>query len=753
MCLSDRKIAFRTLLAHYDNSFANDQRHSSGFIQRVVMDEAGSKALKLDPALTSTDLGAVAADLGRAIVNNGRLAKSFVDIELMEGQLVVTFDKDVNVAMASQVCGTVGEVGRLCKPGDNIGESIVSDVLMLAINPTQVRVESAKQRFLHPLDEASVGKIDKVVWAKAEAQTVKTYGDIRDKDPKKFYAITMSIYKTMKHITEARHPKPHETPAALRLRLRTAKSPDDLASVYNDATHPGLYRGCDDYQEVSKIAKTAHETLKSKHAGKWHEDEEGRLRVKGIKEAKAEKDDEEKGEKDDKGEKWSADVDTKWHPPEGTFEKSGKAIAATLLKAGKKHAMQRLNFYKNRAGKNLSDERRAALDAAQEIIHNATVKESLAPPPEKCDITESVKHHAVAKTLKDAGFDGNTLFTSPAEGWAHLYSAMGKHGLTLNTDDVGNSLNSRGDHGSHLLPIHKMNPDGTTTPTGVHLYVARTSGVGDGEGVDSDDRPIKGKHEFIAYTTKKLKEDMDINESGPRQYKTVILNHPLEGVHPAVVHSLLNGAYDPYPSGGGKIGSRKVVHPPGVMRLRINAGKLNDFMDAVKGAPGHSVNVVESAQSETDAKDPIETLYTYAYGVESWNSLDEGARGDLALAHMMRAFALPNVKGARTSTKHASFDEVLARGVAASKAARTAQAHQDAIEEVAFALYANFGDSVQALVQEVCQCPGVKPVLMESVDQQADALQHAARILLMSKGAVPPEVQAAMDAWIAENPE
>lgn len=75
----------------------------------------------------------------------------------------------------------------------------------------------------------------------------------------------------------------------------------------------------------------------------------------------------------EKGEKWSGDIKTKWSPPEGTFTKSSKEIASVLAKASSdlKQAMGRLNFYLNRAGKNLSDKDRKRIEAAKPLLRKA----------------------------------------------------------------------------------------------------------------------------------------------------------------------------------------------------------------------------------------------------------------------------------------------------------------------------------------------------------------------------------------------
>ncbi len=68
--------------------------------------------------------------------------------------------------------------------------------------------------------------------------------------------------------------------------------------------------------------------------------------------------------------KWSADVKTDWHPPKGFFEQSADAIAQGLKKVSDSsaQAMARLNFYINRAGSNLTAERKAVLEEAKKKL-------------------------------------------------------------------------------------------------------------------------------------------------------------------------------------------------------------------------------------------------------------------------------------------------------------------------------------------------------------------------------------------------
>jgi len=75
--------------------------------------------------------------------------------------------------------------------------------------------------------------------------------------------------------------------------------------------------------------------------------------------------------------RWSAKVKTdSTKPAPGIFKKSAKQIAANLEKKsvspkGPGQAMQMLSFYENRGGKNLSSERKQALEGAKKILRTA----------------------------------------------------------------------------------------------------------------------------------------------------------------------------------------------------------------------------------------------------------------------------------------------------------------------------------------------------------------------------------------------
>jgi len=68
---------------------------------------------------------------------------------------------------------------------------------------------------------------------------------------------------------------------------------------------------------------------------------------------------------------WSGAVKAKKHPPEGLFaEGTPDEIKAWLKKSHKDNAdaIKSLNFYINRAGKNLSSDRKAVLDHVKKSL-------------------------------------------------------------------------------------------------------------------------------------------------------------------------------------------------------------------------------------------------------------------------------------------------------------------------------------------------------------------------------------------------
>lgn len=82
-----------------------------------------------------------------------------------------------------------------------------------------------------------------------------------------------------------------------------------------------------------------------------------------------------------KKKRWSASVHTdSTHPPEGLFKKSAPEIARSLASKkvspkGPASGMRMLNFYINRAGKNLPASRKAELQRAKRLLSERIKKE------------------------------------------------------------------------------------------------------------------------------------------------------------------------------------------------------------------------------------------------------------------------------------------------------------------------------------------------------------------------------------------
>ena len=108
--------------------------------------------------------------------------------------------------------------------------------------------------------------------------------------------------------------------------------------------------------------------------------------------------------------KWSAKVDTdSTHPEEGLFNQSASAIAKALASKkvspkGPASGMRMLNFYINRAGKNLSESRHAELEKAKTLLSEIIAKQKSKSPstPAKKTAKKAAKKSPAKKTRKPA---------------------------------------------------------------------------------------------------------------------------------------------------------------------------------------------------------------------------------------------------------------------------------------------------------------------------------------------------------------
>jgi len=104
--------------------------------------------------------------------------------------------------------------------------------------------------------------------------------------------------------------------------------------------------------------------------------------------------------------KWSAKVNTdSTHPDDGLFNRSPTTIAKALASKkvspkGPASGMRMLNFYINRAGKNLSATRNAALEKAKSILSGIIADQKKEASPKKKSVTRKSSSKAVKKSTK-----------------------------------------------------------------------------------------------------------------------------------------------------------------------------------------------------------------------------------------------------------------------------------------------------------------------------------------------------------------
>jgi tRNA(adenine34) deaminase len=103
--------------------------------------------------------------------------------------------------------------------------------------------------------------------------------------------------------------------------------------------------------------------------------------------------------------KWSAKVDTdSTHPDQGLFNKNASAIALASKKVsptGPAAGMRMLNFYINRAGKNLSASRKAELRKAKTHLSEIIAKQKSESPAKAAKkTTKKAAKKSPSKTAK-----------------------------------------------------------------------------------------------------------------------------------------------------------------------------------------------------------------------------------------------------------------------------------------------------------------------------------------------------------------
>jgi tRNA(Arg) A34 adenosine deaminase TadA len=107
--------------------------------------------------------------------------------------------------------------------------------------------------------------------------------------------------------------------------------------------------------------------------------------------------------------KWSAKVDTdSTHPDEGLFNKDASSIARALASKkvspkGPASGMRMLNFYINRAGKNLPESRHTVLEKAKTLLSEIIARQKPKPPAKAAKkSTKKTAKKPPAKTTRKA---------------------------------------------------------------------------------------------------------------------------------------------------------------------------------------------------------------------------------------------------------------------------------------------------------------------------------------------------------------
>jgi topoisomerase IA-like protein len=101
--------------------------------------------------------------------------------------------------------------------------------------------------------------------------------------------------------------------------------------------------------------------------------------------------------------KWVAEVDTEsTYPEEGLFRQDAETIARHLASKkvspkGPASGLRMLNYYINRGGKNLTQERHAELEKAKGILSDLIAEQKEKPAPKKHTKRAAAKTRAVAK--------------------------------------------------------------------------------------------------------------------------------------------------------------------------------------------------------------------------------------------------------------------------------------------------------------------------------------------------------------------
>jgi len=161
--------------------------HSREFIDTVIdyvvetgEVENGAKMLEASPRLTSTKLGRFVLEALSRIEENERIRDLYYDMEIADGSPVFYFakgDKGSEIEEeATEVLSAFGDVDVVAKPGDRMGEGIVSDFYVIAISPTNQQIEAFYDEVIADLTEENEAIDKEQVMQAAKSAAEKVHG-------------------------------------------------------------------------------------------------------------------------------------------------------------------------------------------------------------------------------------------------------------------------------------------------------------------------------------------------------------------------------------------------------------------------------------------------------------------------------------------------------------------------------------------------------------------------------------------------
>lgn len=749
--IAQRRSVFSAVLAAYHNDFANlaeGQRHSTQFIQNALkLDEAAAKAaLQADPRLTSTDDGAVAIGIAKMVSAHEKCSRSFIDVEIGESAYLVSFDRDVQPQQAISIVSPMGTVAQLCKPGDKLGEDIVSDILILACEPMAPVVEAMIEDAKAVIEE---GK-------HADAAAVAQAGAVKALHAKfqASHGRNATAAEVHQHVL-SKNRSPAEM-SAMRKHLGEASVTEAEGKFRPYAG--GAFITADGQHKYAAGKNADYGTHDHRHyvkhgAGWKHVESDGfdghDSKEDAINAAKADRD---WNDKHMPGAAKTESVDDgyenpehehfsnlsklpKYNGPVNTFTAHGggdrmHAFMRTGGKVTKDRANVLAGYHASKAKEHDEAWSAAADKASQEHFGRpfgfGDYKVSGVGSDEFSDAHKTVLR-------QHAQLAGKHRALSAMFGHAARYSKMSE-----STADVAESYRAR-------IAVHLDNG------------MAHSAYVHNADNLHQELADVAPTHAAAHALVKSAINGFSvITKAGNRTYTTGTPSH-VHAASDTEKHARASGAdamfyhdgkeWQHYKHIGGAFrlqGALKPSAPPetpdNIVRSTTEAKSAQDRAKAASDAAASK----EKAKHKRHVREDATALYAYAYGDAALAKLDESKRGDLALAHMMRVFGTAEIKA---ETGIAKFDTVLAKALAARKLNEAADAFNTLIDDLAFDIYESLHDEIPALAEATIDDNGV--CVGRVIEAEDARIQGIARIALMGAGIVAPALAESFESFVA----